>query len=422
MSFDKVFAVPAAPVDVFKGIPYNNGGSAKEKTVEIVDVVETEPAKNGDKNGIEKEVEKEVEEVKPKSDDLDGGKITKLADRKKMYERSTSLIEEGMKPRANFERTDSLRDDTRLRSNGNSTTKANFSNKRTSTVFGKVSKFRHLKGTTGHKSTHIENIKNISRQISGECDGFHANFERVAVPLSGSGGKIAVFELSRPGKLPDGVIPTLVNGSNVMDFQWNPFDAKELVVACDDGMVKMWRIPDGGLKESTNEPEREFNAHNEKIYFMKFHPSARNVLLTASYDMTMRLWDLATLEMKHCLKGHSEQIFSFAWSSCGKFGATVSRDQKIRIYEPRKSEMPIREGVGGPVGTRGGRIMFALEDEFIVVTGFDKASERQIYMFKIGNLNTPIGMVGLGECFGRQFDGSDERLILIFPLFGMFSF
>lgn len=38
---------------------------------------------------------------------------------------------------------------------------------------GRVSKFRHLKGTPGHKSTHIENIRNISRQISGECDGFH---------------------------------------------------------------------------------------------------------------------------------------------------------------------------------------------------------------------------------------------------------
>lgn len=387
--------MPAAPIDapkpdVLQGTPHRNGGD-KEKVIELADV---HPESNDQQ---EEKPEKEVEEVK--SDDFDG-KITKLADRKKMYERSTSLIEESFKPKSTmFERHDSLRDDTKLRSNGNSTSKTNFSNKRTSTVFGKVSKFRHLKGTTGHKSTHIENIKNISRQISGECDGFHANFERVAVPLSGSGGKIAVFELSRPGKLPDGVIPTLVNGSNVMDFQWNPFDAKELVVACDDGTVKLWKIPDDGLKESTNTPDREFNAHNEKIYFMKFHPLARDVLLTASYDMTMKLWDLKTLEMKHCMKDHTEQIFSFAWSSCGKFGATVSRDQKIRIYEPRKSELPIREGVGGPVGTRGGRIMFALDDEFIIVTGFDKASERQIYSFKINNLNTPIGMVGLGEKF-----------------------
>lgn len=40
-------------------------------------------------------------------------------------------------------------------------------------VSGRVSKFRHLKGTPMHKSTFIENIRNVSRQVSGECDGFH---------------------------------------------------------------------------------------------------------------------------------------------------------------------------------------------------------------------------------------------------------
>lgn len=44
---------------------------------------------------------------------------------------------------------------------------------------GRVSKFRHLKGTPAHKSLHIENVRNVSRQISGECDGFHGKFELV---------------------------------------------------------------------------------------------------------------------------------------------------------------------------------------------------------------------------------------------------
>ena len=200
-----------------------------------------------------------------------------------------SLIEDKKKPSSvSVGRQESFKevDDKKLKNGSHQTngnhTKVSINSKRTSTVFGKVSKFRHLKGTPGHKSTHIENIKNISRQISGECDGFHANSERVAVPLTGSGGKIAVFELSSPGRLPDGVIPTLVNGSNIMDFQWNPFDHKQLVVACDDGLVKVWRIPDEGLKESTNVPEKEFNAHSEKINFIKFHPLASGVFLSVS--------------------------------------------------------------------------------------------------------------------------------------------
>ncbi|XP_004529504.1 coronin-7 isoform X4 [Ceratitis capitata] len=266
--------------------------------------------------------------------------------------------------------------------------------KRTSTVFGKVSKFRHLKGTTGHKSTHIENLRNLSRQIPGECNGFHANHERVAVPLSGPGGKIAIFELSRPGRLPDGVIPSLVNGSNIMDFQWDPFDSSRLAVACDDGIVKLWRIPEGGLNEPTNTPERELIAHLDKIYFIRFHPLAEDVLLTASYDMTVKLWDLRTLEEKILLTGHTDQIFDLAWSPCGKLAATVCKDGKLRVYNPRKSETPIREG-NGPVGTRGARITWALEGQYIVCTGFDKVSERQISVYNAQKLNAPLNMASL---------------------------
>lgn len=98
------------------------------------------------------------------------------------------------------------------------------------------------------------------------------------MPLSGPGGKIAIFELSKTGKLPDGVIPALVHGNNVMDFTWDPFDNRRLAVACDDGVIKLWKIPEGGLTEPTNEAESEFNAHSDKIYFIKFHPTAKNVL------------------------------------------------------------------------------------------------------------------------------------------------
>lgn len=293
--------------------------------------------------------------------------------------------------------SDLSRDDIPKRTTTNGTRKHETSatpSKRTSTVFGRVSKFRHLKGTPGHKSTQIENIRNISRQIPGECDGFHANFERVAVPLSGAGGKIAIFELSKPGKLPDGVIPSLVNGSSIMDFQWDPFNSRRLAVACDDGMVKLWTIPEGGLTEPTNEPFQEFVAHSDKIYSLRYHPVAKNVCLTASYDMTVKLWDLDTLTGMICLKGHTDQIFSVAWSPCGVYIATVCKDSRVRIYNPRKSDAPIAEGPG-PVGTRGARLTWALEGEYLVVTGFDKVSERQISLYHTKDLSAPVTTTGL---------------------------
>ncbi|CAL1674426.1 unnamed protein product [Lasius platythorax] len=272
--------------------------------------------------------------------------------------------------------------------------------KRTSTVFGRVSKFRHLKGTPGHKSTHIENIRNISRQISGECDGFHANPDRVAVPLSGPGGKIAVLELKKTGRLPDGVMPALVHGATVMDFQWDPFDNQRLAVACDDGIIRLWEIPESGLAEPTNEPKYVIEAHADKIYLIKFHPLASNVLASASYDMTVKVWDLSLLSStetviaKITLIGHTDQIFSLAWSPCGQYLASACKDGKLRIYKPRSSDVPVKEGKG-PVGTRGARVVWALEGRYLVVMGFDKVSERQIYVFKMDNLSTPLNTVGL---------------------------
>ncbi|XP_046688777.1 LOW QUALITY PROTEIN: coronin-7-like, partial [Homalodisca vitripennis] len=254
--------------------------------------------------------------------------------------------------------------------------------------------FRHLKGTPAHKSAHIENIRNLSRQISGECDGFHANSERVAVPLSGPGGKIGFFELAKTGKLPDGVIPALVHGTNIMDFTWDPFNNRRLAVACDDGTIRLWLIPEGGLTEPTNSPDTVLEGHSEKIYFIKFHPLAQDVLASGSYDMTVRVWDLTRGYDPITLQGHTDQMFSLSWSSCGNMLATVCKDSVLRVYQPRSSTSPVAEGKG-PVGSRGARVTWALDSSFIVVTGFDKVSERQIMVYKREDLSTPLATVGL---------------------------
>ena len=62
-----------------------------------------------------------------------------------------------------------------------------------------------------------------------------ANANRVAVPMDGPGGKVAIFETAKPGRIPDGVLPVLISGTTVMDFGFDPFDNGRLVTVCDDG-------------------------------------------------------------------------------------------------------------------------------------------------------------------------------------------
>lgn len=52
-----------------------------------------------------------------------------------------------------------------------------------------------------HRDTHITNLRNLNLTTPGECDGFCVNRQRTAVPLSISGGQVAIFEVRPPWKL-----------------------------------------------------------------------------------------------------------------------------------------------------------------------------------------------------------------------------
>ncbi|XP_016381271.1 coronin-7-like [Sinocyclocheilus rhinocerous] len=221
-------------------------------------------------------------------------------------------------------------------------------------MLGPSSKFRHIQGAVLHRDTHITNLRGLHLTTPGECDGFCANGQRVAVPLAIAGGQIAVFECV-------------------------------CLKAGDDAKIRVWQIPKGGLTETLTEPECVLRGHTEKIYSIKFHPHASSLLASSSYDLTVRLWNLETGEEVKRLSGHQDQIFGMAWSPDGKLLATVCKDGKVRLYDPRKSTLPIQEGPG-PEGHRGARVVWVCDGKYLLVSGFDSRSERQLYLFSAESL------------------------------------
>ncbi|XP_007556452.1 coronin-7-like isoform X3 [Poecilia formosa] len=262
-------------------------------------------------------------------------------------------------------------------------------------MLGPTSKFRHIQGAVMHRDKHITNIRNLNLTTPGECDGFCVNRQRVAVPLAIAGGQIVVFERSGPGRQPDTALPTIQNSVNVADFSWDPFDTHRLAVAGDDAKIRMWQVPEGGLKETLTEPKLVLQGHTEKIYSIKFHPLASGVLVSSSYDLTVRLWNLESGEQVKILTGHQDQVFGMAWSPDGKLLATVCKDGKVRIYDPRKSTAPVQEGPG-PEGHRGARVVWVCDGKYLLVSGFDSRSERVLYLFSADSLSSgPIANASL---------------------------
>ncbi|NWZ70715.1 CORO7 protein, partial [Acrocephalus arundinaceus] len=279
---------------------------------------------------------------------------------------------------------------------------------------GPSSRFRHTQGRVLHRDHHLTNLRGLSLTTPGECDGFCANNQRVALPLLSAGGQIAVLELSKPGRLPDVAVPTIQNGTAVADLTWDPFDPQRLAVAGEDARIRLWRIPEGGLQETLQEPEAILQGHTEKIYSIRFHPMASDLLVSSSYDMSVRIWELSTRREVLCLQGHTDQIFSMAWSPDGKKLATVSKDGWIRLYEPRCSSQPQQEGPG-PEGVRGARLIWVCGGDYLLVSGFDSRSERRILLYRAQALpEGPLSVLGLDVAPSTLLPFYDEDTSVIF--------
>ena len=238
-----------------------------------------------------------------------------------------------------------------------------------------------------HKSMHFENLKNLSKSVPADCDFIHVNPERLVVPLSGPGGKLAVFEMSKSGRIPDGVTPAVINTATVMDFAWDPFNNSRLAVVTDDGAINLWEIPEGGLYHQVNEPTVRIPAHSEKVNIIKFNPLASDIVATSGFDWQVKVWHLSENSKEMAvLEGHTDQIYSMDWSQCGRFLATVCRDGRVRIYNPRSSPLPLRED-GDIVAKKGARVLWALDGKYLIVTGFSRQSERQVMIYETKDLN-----------------------------------
>jgi coronin-7 len=251
------------------------------------------------------------------------------------------------------------------------------------------SKFKYIAGKSAHKSEHITNIRNLSTMWPSECNGFQVNSSGrfAAYLLGGNSGQIGIVDLSKPGRLTDTTINSLVNKAKVFDFSFDPFDENVLAVACEDGCIKLWRIPDEGLECSLEEPFAILTGHLERLYCIKYHPYVKNVLASSSYDRTIKVWNVDTKEHVKTLTGHTDSIFNINWSPCGKKLATVCKDGFVRIYEPLVSCEPVIESKCCPVGSKASRIEWALNGTSLIVSGFGRGNLRQIFLFDSETLN-----------------------------------
>lgn len=142
-------------------------------------------------------------------------------------------------------------------------------------------------------------LKTIGRFDSVARSGEIRPDSRVLVAGDDS-GKMQVFDVAGAGRAP--VLKTWhLHKQPVWVTKWAPADRTLLMSASDDKTVRLWDLPSPA-------PTRQFLGHHDYVRSGAFMPAglgaSSNMLVTGSYDATVRLWDArvpgaAVLTFKH---------------------------------------------------------------------------------------------------------------------------
>ncbi len=119
------------------------------------------------------------------------------------------------------------------------------------------------------------------------------------------------------------------------------FHPQENLVASggDDHAIKVWELQTGKCTKT-------LQGHSNAIYAIA-HSHQHNLLASGHEDQTIKLWDLnlnnpqnlkPDLQPSRILRGHSDRIFSVAFSPDAKLLASASADRTIKLWHPHTAK------------------------------------------------------------------------------------
>ena len=130
------------------------------------------------------------------------------------------------------------------------------------------------------------------------------------------------------------------DGVAVRDLAFNPADPNQVLTAGDDWRLILWDVTTGEVLRvyGPDDPATEtVEGHSERVREVAFTPDGKRAV-SASYDGTLILWDVATGEVLRVFEGHEGKVASVAVSADGRYVLSGGQDQTARLWDLETGE------------------------------------------------------------------------------------
>ncbi|MBW4430337.1 MAG: CHAT domain-containing protein [Pelatocladus maniniholoensis HA4357-MV3] len=102
-------------------------------------------------------------------------------------------------------------------------------------------------------------------------------------------------------------------------------DSKIVASASFDGTVKLWDV-------TTGQDIKTLKGHKSQVTSVSFSPNGKTIA-SASFDGTVKLWDVKTDREIKTFKGHNSKVLSVSFANDGKIVASASSDKTVKLWD-----------------------------------------------------------------------------------------
>ncbi|XP_071034431.1 coronin-2B [Parasteatoda tepidariorum] len=197
------------------------------------------------------------------------------------------------------------------------------------------SKFKHVYGSAGKKDKCFDGIKITKNAHDSSFCAVNPKFIAIATETAG-GGSFLVIPLEMTGRIDATAGRVTGHHGPILDLQWNPFNDNIIASSSDDCTVKIWYIPDDGLKKSNmNKPIMDLTGHKRRVGYIVWHPTAENILFSVGFDYSILVWNIGENTLVNSICCHPDTIYSLSFNREGSLIATTCKDKKLRVIDAR---------------------------------------------------------------------------------------